>query len=46
MKATTVNTVEDVAAIADIDLTKPDFWRTSLKMITDQIDLFIAETSK
>ncbi|MBQ4047831.1 MAG: M3 family oligoendopeptidase [Clostridia bacterium] len=46
LKATTVNTVEDVAAIADIDLTKPDFWRTSLKMITDQIDLFIAETSK
>ena len=46
LNATTVNTVENVAKIADIDLTKPDFWRTSLKMITDRIDLFIAETSK
>ena len=46
LKATTVDTVENVAGIAGIDLTQPDFWRTSLKMITDQIDLFIAETSK
>ncbi len=46
LKATTVDSVEHVAGIAGIDLTQPDFWRTSLKMITDQIDLFIAETSK
>ena len=46
LKATTVETVENVAKIADIDLTQPDFWRTSLKVITDNIDLFIEVTSK
>ena len=46
LKATTVDTVENVARIAGIDLTQPDFWRTSLAMITDQIDEFIAQTSK
>ena len=46
LEATTVDTVENVAKIADIDLTEPEFWRTSLKMITDKIDEFIAETSK
>ena len=46
LKATTVDTVEHVAEIADIDLTKPDFWRASLATITEQIDLFIKETNK
>lgn len=46
LKATTVDTVENVAGIAGIDLTQPEFWRQSLKTITDQIDMFIAETSK
>jgi oligoendopeptidase F len=46
LKATTVDTVEHVAEIAGIDLTNPDFWRTSLATITEQIDLFIKETSK
>jgi oligoendopeptidase F len=46
LNATTVDTVEHVASIAGIDLTKPEFWRTSLKMIADRIDEFIAETSK
>jgi len=46
LKATTVDTVENVAGIAGIDLTKPDFWKTSLKIITDRIDEFIVETSK
>ena len=46
LKATTVDTVEHVAGIAGIDLTQPDFWRQSLATITDQIDTFIAETSK
>ena len=45
LKATTVDTVEHVAGIAGIDLTKPEFWRQSLKTITDQIDLFIKETT-
>ena len=46
LNATTVDTVENVAGIAGIDLTQPEFWRSSLKMITDQIDMFIEETSK
>ncbi len=46
LKATTVDTVENVAGIAGIDLTEPDFWRKSLKTITDKIDLFIAETQR
>lgn len=46
LRTTTVDTVENVAAIAGIDLTRPEFWRESLKTITDQIDLFIEETSK
>ena len=46
LAATTVDTVEHVASIAGIDLTQPDFWRKSLQMIADQIDVFIAETSK
>ena len=41
-----MDTVEHVAGIAGIDLTQPDFWRKSLKMITDQIDMFIEETSR
>ncbi|MBO5110580.1 MAG: M3 family oligoendopeptidase [Clostridia bacterium] len=46
LKATTVDTVEHVAGIAGIDLTDPDFWRRSLATVTEQIDLFIAETQK
>jgi oligoendopeptidase F len=46
LKATTVDTVEHVAELAGIDLTKPDFWHASLATITEQIDLFIKETSK
>ena len=46
LTATTVDTVEHVAGIAGIDLTQPDFWRKSLQMIADQIDVFIKETSK
>ena len=44
--ATTVDTVENVAGIAGIDLTKPEFWRQSLQMIADRIDEFIEVTSK
>ena len=46
LKATTVETVENVANIAGIDLTQPEFWRKSLQIIADKIDEFIAETSK
>ncbi len=46
LRATTVEKVEDVARIADIDLTNPDFWRKSLHIIAEKIDEFIKETSK
>ncbi|MEG1801898.1 MAG: M3 family oligoendopeptidase [Lachnospiraceae bacterium] len=42
--ATTTNTVEDVAAMAGVDLTKPDFWENSLKLISENIDKFLALT--
>ncbi len=44
LRATTVDTVENVAGIAGIDLTEPEFWRKSLQIIADKIDLFIEET--
>ncbi len=44
LHATTVDTVEHVAGIAGIDLTKPDFWRKSLDVIVRSIDDFIAAT--
>ena len=37
---TTVACAEDVAKVADIDLTDRAFWRGGLQMIADQIDLF------
>ncbi len=46
LTATTVENVEDVARIAGIDLTDPTFWRKSLDVIVEKIDMFIAETSK
>lgn len=44
LKATTVSTVEDVAKMAGIDLTKPDFWRQSLQSYSDEIDEFLELT--
>ncbi len=46
LKATTVSSVEDVALIAGIDLTNPEFWRKSLDIIAEKIDLFIEVTSE
>ncbi|MBQ8407901.1 MAG: M3 family oligoendopeptidase [Clostridia bacterium] len=46
LKATTVDTVENVAGIAGIDLTQPEFWRKSLQVIADRIDEFIAITAQ
>lgn len=45
LKATTVSTVEDVAKVAGIDLTQPDFWKKSLNVIASNIDEFIKETT-
>ncbi len=45
LNATTISSVEDVAKMAGIDLTTPDFWRQSLKTVSDSIDLFL-ELSK
>ena len=42
LRATTVSSVEDTAAMAGIDLTKPDFWRQGLQGVAEQIDQFIA----
>lgn len=46
LEATTVSSVEEVAAMAGIDLTKPDFWRESLNIVKDMIDEFTALTSR
>lgn len=45
LHGTTVSSVEDVAKIADIDLTKADFWKESLQSYANLIDEFI-ELSK
>ena len=37
---TTIAKAEDVAKVADIDLTDKNFWRAALQTIADQIDLF------
>ncbi len=44
LNATTVKSVEDVAAMADIDLSNPDFFRESLKTIVNSIDMFLELT--
>jgi oligoendopeptidase F len=41
LNATTISSVEEVARMAGIDLTTPDFWRQSLKTVSDSIDLFL-----
>lgn len=46
LQATTINTVEDVAAIADIDLTTDKFWRQSLQSIVDQMNEFLSLAGK
>ena len=40
LHTTPVATAEDVAKVADIDLTNKAFWRGALQTIADQIDLF------
>ncbi len=40
LNSTTIMSVEDVAKIADIDLTDKEFWRMGLKSFAKQIDMF------
>jgi len=40
LATTPIATAEDVAKVADIDLTDKEFWRAALKTVADQIDLF------
>lgn len=41
LNSTTIMSVEDVAKIADIDLTDKEFWRKGLESFAKQIDLFV-----
>ena len=45
LHATTVCDVEDVAAMADIDLSDINFWRSSLDIFKDRVDQFLALVS-
>ena len=42
LATTPIATAEDVAKVADIDLTDKNFWRAALQTVADQIDLFCA----
>ena len=42
LATTPIATAEDVAKVADIDLTDKEFWRAALQTVADQIDLFCA----
>ena len=44
LKATGKMSAEDIARLADIDITKQDFWRTSLEVIKEDIELFLELT--
>ncbi|MGM7267644.1 peptidase M3, partial [Erysipelothrix rhusiopathiae] len=44
LKATTTASCEDVAAQADIDVTDVDFWKSSLQVAADRIEMFIELT--
>ncbi|MEN6470425.1 MAG: M3 family oligoendopeptidase [Clostridiaceae bacterium] len=44
LKATTVSTVEEVAKMAGIDITKESFWEQSLEVVSGMIDEFFELT--
>lgn len=46
LNATTVSSVEDVAKMADIDLTQPTFWKEGLESFSTLVDEFIALADK
>ena len=41
LKATTVASVEDVAKMADIDLGDVNFWRSSLEIFKQRVEMFL-----
>ena len=43
--ATTTNTCENVASMADINIEEESFWQESLQSIADQIQDFLKELS-
>ena len=44
LKATGRLNVEDIAKLADIDVTSKEFWITSLEVLKEDIDLFLEIT--
>lgn len=46
LNKTTIASVEETAAVMDIDVTTVDFWRLALKGIEDYVEQFINLTSK
>ena len=44
LRETGKNTVEDVALLADIDVTNIEFWRSSLDQVKEDIELFLELT--
>ncbi len=46
LNATVTSSCEDVAKMANIDITKQEFWNDSLEIVSGYIDEFIALTSK
>ena len=46
LNATTIHSTEEIAQMAGIDITTPDFWKQSLASIAKSIDEFIALNSK
>ena len=46
LRATTVSTVEDAAALAGIDVTRRDFWEESLTAAVRRIDEFLVLTEQ
>ncbi len=46
LKATTTASCEDVAALAGIDVTSVAFWESSLNVVAERIETFIALTKK
>lgn len=46
LNKTTIASVEETAAVMDVDVTRVEFWSSALKGIEDYVDQFIALTSK
>ena len=44
LAATGKHTIEEVAALVKVDITKPAFWQESLQEIVEEIDTFIQLT--